>query len=208
MSQITTGIRAVCSISAIYELLQKILGASQGRKMLINDFIKPREGMTVLDFGCGPADILAYFPDVEYYGFDVSESYIESAKNNFGERGCFFAKHLDVEDLESLPQFDVALMFGVLHHLDDATASNTLEMINDSLKYDGKLITIDPVFEKGQNPIARFLIGQDRGQNVRSGDSYYALAKGCFKSVNSTIQHRAFIPYTHCILECYKNAPI
>ena len=78
--------------------------------------------MAILDVGCGPADILAYLPNVDYWGFDISEAYIERAGNAFGTRGHFNCKQLQVDDLDELPKFDVVLAIGLLHHIDDQVA--------------------------------------------------------------------------------------
>lgn len=205
MAQITTGIRSVLSIPSIYRLLQKIMGAEGTRKALVKNYLKPQVGMRILDIGCGPADILNYLPDVEYYGFDISASYIAKAKQRFGDRGTFCAKNLGTKDLEELPKFDLVLMLGVLHHMDDTVASHMFEMIKKSLKPKGRLITLDGVFEDGQSPLARFLISKDRGQNVRTGREYSELAQIVFSKVDRSIIHKAFIPYTLCILECSKD---
>ena len=59
MAQISTGVRAILSIPAVYSLLQKIMGAHKGRQILVRNYIQPYSGMKILDIGCGTADILA-----------------------------------------------------------------------------------------------------------------------------------------------------
>ena len=36
---------------------------------------------------CGPADILAFLPEIDYLGIDYLESYIAAARRGFGNRG-------------------------------------------------------------------------------------------------------------------------
>jgi SAM-dependent methyltransferase len=158
--------------------------------------------MRVLDIGCGPAAILEYLPEVEYSGFDISEAYITSARERFGERGHFCCQLLTEEVLSSLPLFDLALGVGLLHHLDDAAAIEFFNLAYMALKPEGRLVTIDPCLEKGQNPIARILIKMDRGQNVRTRPEYDALASRRFELRSVIVRHSAWIPYTHCIMEC------
>jgi SAM-dependent methyltransferase len=204
MTQITSGVRAILSHSTIYSALQTMMGAHKGRVNFVANFVKPYAEMKVLDIGCGPADILAYLPGVDYWGFDISEDYINQARKRFGTRGKFECRHLIDKDLENLPMFDVVLAIGLIHHLDDPVATEVLQLAFQALKPGGKLLTIDPCLDPSQSRIARFLIRNDRGQNVRDKAGYESLAKGVFESPRLDVQHKAWIPYTHCYMECHK----
>lgn len=161
--------------------------------------------MTVLDIGCGPADILAYLPDVEYWGFDVSHAYIQRARLLYGDRGKFQCKTLVDTDIEKMPLFDVVLALGLLHHLDDEDAVNVLRLAYKALKPGGRLVTVDPCRDPDQNVIARFLISNDRGQNVRDESGYTCLAGLVFQSPRVEVRHQRWIPYTHCYMECLRR---
>lgn len=204
MAQITSGLRAIFSSSLIYSVFQNIMGAHDVRTVLVQEFIRPISGCAILDIGCGPADILAYLPDVDYWGFDISEKYINHARTKFGRRGHFQCKTLQFADLAQLPSFDVVLAFGLLHHLDDLAAESIMHLAFQSLKPGGILLTIDPCLEPSQSLIARFLICHDRGQNVRDKDGYQAIAKSCFSNPQIEIRHKTWIPYTHCLMQCRK----
>jgi dTDP-4-amino-4,6-dideoxygalactose transaminase len=160
--------------------------------------------MKVLDVGCGPADILDYLPDVDYWGFDISRDYISQACQRFGTRGKFHCKQLQMTDFEGMPLFDVVLAIGLLHHLDDSVAINVMQLASKALKADGSLLTIDPCLDSSQNPIARFLVRNDRGRNVRDKAGYEAIAKAVFGSPRVEVRHKAWIPYTLCFMECRK----
>lgn len=138
----------------------------------------------------------------EYFGFDVRQPYIEAARSRFGERGQFFCQKLTPAGLETLPKFDLVVAIGLLHHLDDAYAVALLRMILDALRIGGRLIAIDTVLDPGQNPVARFLVRHDRGQNVRTAMAYRALVEEVFSNVRGEVPHRSWIPYTHWIMEC------
>ena len=170
----------------------------------MQEFIQPFAGMRVLDIGCGPADILAYLPQVEYWGFDISADYIARAQARFGERGRFTCHLLRESDLPAMPEFDVVLALGVLHHLDDQVAAQFVQLAHKALRTGGRLLTIDPCLDPSQNWIARFLIRQDRGQNVRDRTGYATLAQAGFRAPRVEVRHIAWIPYTHCYLECRK----
>ena len=166
--------------------------------------MRVKKNQSILDIGCGPAGILAYLPNVEYYGFDISGSYISKAREVYGARGHFFEKYLTKDDVEALPKFDVVLLSGVLHHVDDTTARYILDLAYQSLKPNGRLVTIDGCLVKGQNPIARLLIKLDRGQNIKTEQGYKILVQGIFTKIEVNIQHTRWIPYTRCFMVCTK----
>ena len=205
MAQVVHGIRSILSHPTIYSLFQNLMGAKSGWRNFITGFVKPFPGMSILDIGCGPCDILDYVDDVVYFGYDISEDYIAQARAKYGNRGTFTAKLLDRDDLASLPKFDVVICSGVLHHLDDPVAVDVMQIAYAALKPGGRFLTIDPVFEPGQNPVARFLISKDRGQNVRTKAGYDAIARSVFPNPDVTIRHKAWIPYTHCFMTCTKQ---
>jgi hypothetical protein len=97
---------------------------------------------------------------------------------------------------------DIAVAIGVLHHMDDSAARELFLLACGSLKAGGRFITLDPCFENGQNPLARFLISRDRGQNVRTQVGYEKLVPPGCRITRSIVRHKNWIPYTHCLLEC------
>ncbi|MDY7577581.1 class I SAM-dependent methyltransferase [Herbaspirillum sp. RTI4] len=204
MAQITHGLRAILSHPLIYSTLQLLMGAHSFRKSFVANYVKPHTGMRILDIGCGPAGILAYLPQVSYSGFDISQDYIDQASKRFSPIGEFHCKHLSVGDLERLLPFDVVFALGLLHHLEDDEAIDVMQIAWRALKPGGRLFTIDPCWEPSQNPVARLLIRGDRGQNVRDKVGYEALAGAVFEAPRVYVKHRAWIPYTHCIMECQR----
>jgi SAM-dependent methyltransferase len=204
MTQVTSGFRSILSHPFIYSGFQSLLGAHRERQLLVEQFIKPNEGMTILDIGCGPAEILAYLPPVKYWGFDISNSYIKQATKRFGNQGQFICKNLTLSDLQALPKFDMVLGIGLIHHLDDATAINILQLAYAALRPNGRLVTVDCCFDSSQNFMSRLLISHDRGQHVRTVEGYSALVASTFTNAVATLKHRRWIPYTHCIMECVR----
>lgn len=204
MAQITHGVRAILSNPLVYSTLQSLMGAHSARKSFVKNYVKPFPGMRVLDIGCGPADILAYLPQVDYSGFDISRDYIDQARKRFGSLGQFQCKLVSAEDIDSLPPFDLVLAIGLVHHLEDDEAIGVMQLALRALKPGGRLLTIDPCWDLSQNPIARMLIRGDRGQNVRDRAGYEVLAKAVFHAPRVDVRHRAWIPYTHAFMECQK----
>jgi SAM-dependent methyltransferase len=204
MAQITNGIRAILSHPLAYKMFQKLMSPPEVRQNFVSEFICPQAGMKVLDIGCGPADILDDLPAVNYFGFDISAAYIASAQSRFIGRGQFNCKLLEHDDLASMPKFDVVLALGLLHHLDDCEVDGLLRLAAAALRPDGRLVTIDPVLDQGQNSLARFLVKRDRGQNVRSRVGYEQLARAVYASVRAEVRHQVWVPYSHCMMVCTK----
>lgn len=197
-------IRSILEISAIYKLFAIMVGGN-ARSLYVEQYIRPRDGDKILDIGCGSADILSYLPGVEYVGLDMSQAYINSAKKHFGNRGTFLTKKVNKDTIKglSLSDFDIALATAVLHHLNDDEAMQLFELARSILKPDGRLITLDGCYTKGQSWLERFILSKDRGRYVRTKDQYFALASGLFTDVKVSIHHNLIrIPYTHIIMEC------
>jgi SAM-dependent methyltransferase len=206
VGQQTTGLRAILSNPGVYSFFQNLMGTQKLRTDFVRDYIRPdADHRCILDVGCGPADILDCLPPVEYYGFDISEAYIEQAGARFGSRGTFSCGILKLSDLDNLPKFDVVLALGVLHHLDDETAGELCNIAYHALRPGGRFVTFDPCFTDPQNPVARFLVSMDRGQNVRTEEEYRGVASQVFSTHRSLVKHRAWIPYTHCFMECTRT---
>ncbi|MGA3086644.1 MAG: class I SAM-dependent methyltransferase [Thermodesulfobacteriota bacterium] len=204
--QITTGFRSVLSHPWIYDSFQNLMGARSGRRDFSKNFVRAYPGCRLLDLGCGTAQILEYLPEgVDYWGYDINPEYIAAAQAKFGEKGCFACRLLRESDLSGMLPFDIVLASGLLHHMDDDTARNVFRLARLALKPGGRFVSIDSVFAADQNPIARFLVSRDRGQNVRDAKGYLALARHEFPRVESMVRHRVWIPYTHLIMECIRE---
>jgi len=204
MAQITTGFRAIFSHPSIYNLAQRMVGAERARRMLVRDFFPPMQGRSMLDIGCGTAEILRHLPEqMEYSGFDASEAYIAEAKRAFGHRGSFRAELVSAATLDGMQPFDVVLAFGLLHHLGDDDAASLFRLAARALKPGGVLITMDPTFAPGQHPMAHWLISRDRGRCVRRPEEYQALAEACFPVVRTHLRHDMLnVPYSHTVMQC------
>ena len=202
MSQRTTGVHAVLSHPRVYQTYQRMVGSHRLWRHIIGELAVPPGGR-LLDIGCGPGDVVEYLDDVDYLGFDLSESYIEQANDRFGhlENRRFFAADVTTVDPDEIGQVDAVLAHGVLHHVGDEVAAAVFALGAEVLAGGGPMITVDGCYVEGQSRAAKFLLDKDRGQDVRTADAYVALAKPSFAQVSIDVRHDLLrIPYTMAVL--------
>ena len=119
MSQRTSALYNLINNPIIYIIFQKIMSGTSFRKKIIIKNIK-NKNFNVLDIGCGPAEILQYIPNVNYYGFDIDRRSIDYAKNKYKRKNHnFFCKRFGKKELKQLPEFDFVILFRILHHLNN-----------------------------------------------------------------------------------------
>src|ERR1700674_1855407 len=153
---------------SVYQLFSLMVGAEHSRSVYVNNFVKPEEGDKILDIGCGPADIVDHLPKVDYYGLDLTRSYIDAALARHGARGHFYCQRVsEAKAFIAQPNsFDIVLATGVLHHLDDAEATGLFAIARRALAPGGRLVSFDGAYVDGQSKIARYFLSRDRGQYV------------------------------------------
>lgn len=167
--------KALLENPALYNLTQWLLGAERPRRYCIKHYANAIAGERVLDIGCGPGLAVRYLPEVEYFGFEPSADYVESARRQFGTRAQFTCGYFDGSAAEALAPYDLVLLLGVVHHCDDPTASSLFADIRKGLSPAGRVITLDPCFTPKQPRLARYIAEKDRGEHVRSPQDYQAI---------------------------------
>lgn len=207
--EVTSGVRSFLKASWAHELLQWFVGANAAQAWLATNAWKVRDGQTIVDAGCGPGALLLQLPkDVNYFGFDVSEAYIRTARANYSDRGefvcgCaveFLDRHRELEGT-----VDLVLASGVLHHLDDDVALELLQVAHQLLKPGGRFVSIDPTYLRHQQWSSRWIISKDRGQSVRQEQQWKELVNSVFTDYETSITTGLLrIPYTHIIIEAKK----
>lgn len=200
-------VRNLLSVSAVYRAFQSLIGGN-ARRDYVRQYLRLEPGMRVLDIGCGPGDIMSHLdPSIDYTGVDLSAAYIDSARKTFGTRGRFLNESVTDLTLREPGSFDRVMANGLIHHLTDAEVQTLLDVAQRALKPGGWFVSIDGCFESGQSKIARFLLGNDRGEHVRDRNAYLALIGEVFPHVEYEIRHDLMrVPYTHIIMRCPQNA--
>lgn len=188
-----------------YKLWISIVGGKHYQPILAKEYIRAIPGSLILDVGCGTADILNHLPEVNYHGIDSNLKYINDAKIRFHGRGTFQCLPIDKLAVNKENEYDLCLVLGVLHHLNDGEVLYLLSLLKKLLKPGGRVITFDGCFDKNQSMIARLLLQNDRGRYVRWQSDYENLGSKVFSSQRSFIRDDILrIPYTHLIMELTK----
>jgi SAM-dependent methyltransferase len=144
---------------------------------------------------------------VFYVGVDISHEYIQAARAKFGDRGIFVCASADKVDLSPFAPFDIAMAFGVLHHLDDATVSEMVRLASRAMRRGGRLVTIDPCPVAGQPRLARLLIAHDRGPYVRTAQALRDLLSPHGEVEAEIVSDMLRVPYSFVITTLGFAAP-
>ena len=200
-------LRDLLGAPAVYRLFVRLVGSNY-RETYVREYVRPVAGQRLFDIGCGPGDVLAYLPDVDYVGVDLNARYIRAANRRFGQRGIF--RHENVADtvVRDAASFDTVMANGLLHHLTDDEVRHLSTLAHRGLKPGGRLVTFDGCLVPGQSFTARLMLGMDRGRHVRTKEAYTALAREVFGDVECHLRTDLLrIPYTHVIMVCRGTPP-
>ncbi|MGH3412884.1 MAG: class I SAM-dependent methyltransferase [Marmoricola sp.] len=203
MAQRTSGLHAVLSNPLVYSTFQKVVGSAGVREELVDNHVRPRPGLRVLDVGCGPGDLVTYLPGVAYTGSDLSSAYIAAAQRNYGHLGRYEVG--DVVDLvaDGLGEFDVIIAKSLLHHIDEDQALHLFDVARSALAEGGRMVTLDAAYTPDMSRASRFVVSRDRGQSILSPEGYERLASSAFGDVTVSVHHDLLhIPYTHIFMDC------
>lgn len=144
-------------ISRIGKFMPLMIYLRKKRSLMASKF----SSGVVLDVGCGPAEIVNYFPkekNIKYVGIDTNKTEIDNLNSKYQLQRFFV---VDV-DTQSFPtpvtdlKFDTVLLLAVIEHL--KCPNKLLEQISMLMNHNGKLIitTATPFGEHVHNVLAIF----------------------------------------------------
>jgi SAM-dependent methyltransferase len=167
--------KSALSMSWVFGAYQHLVGAPGCHRRFIESYVRPKAGDRIVDLGCGTGASLEHLPqNVSYVGVDLSQQYIDAARTRF-PRARFLCSDVLNVDLSPYVPFDLAMAFGVLHHLDDSAAGGLVDLARRVVRRGGLLVTIDPCRVAGQPFVAKMLIDNDRGRHIRDAEGYKGL---------------------------------
>ncbi|KYG98544.1 hypothetical protein SE91_08540 [Bradyrhizobium sp. DOA1] len=178
-----------------------VLGADNAIRRYVSEVLEPAPGITMLDVGCGPANVLAYLPELDYTGIDHNEGHIAFARQRYDGRGRFIVGSADQLE-QSGESFDLINVSAILHHLDDDLFKSLKSLLNEG----GRITTIDNVWLPGQRAVVKLINNLDSGMNIRTPEGYLSLMSGLGYNIQARIFHDLLrVPYDHFVMVARSN---
>jgi cyclopropane fatty-acyl-phospholipid synthase-like methyltransferase len=189
--------RALLRIPFVYRALCRCFNVEAAHRDLIaRAGYKP--GMRTLDIGCGPGDLANYVEPRDYVGIDVSEAYITHARRRFAADWHVLPAERVGELKDS---FDLAVMFGVFHHLSDDQVRTTLAGLTRVLKPEGRFVLVEAVWPTHFWDLPGYVLRKlDRGNYVRSEAQWCRLLGECWRLAAPYVRRNFVIEYFGCEL--------
>jgi SAM-dependent methyltransferase len=205
-----SGLKKILTLPSGYLLLKALIGSERSQRWISDNFWRASSGQKVVDIGCGPGNSLRFLPeDIDYVGFDVSPEYVRHAqKAHAGQPRRNFLVGRSEDFVERLPEAmanaDLVIINAVLHHLGDAEATTALKLARACLAPGGRLVSVENCLLRSQAPVARWIVNQDRGRNLRYESEWKALFSQVFDDFETHILTGLLrIPYTHIVVEAH-----
>ena len=184
-----------------WRVFKVAIRGDQVMEAIATRYVQSQFGERILDIGCGYGDLAGHVPGAEYVGIDANDRYISYARKHHVDSCRFIVGDITKISKQEFGVFDCIVALGVLHHLSDIAATETLRAVSKMLSPQGRFIAVDPVWDPRQRTIAAVLIALDRGRFVREQSGYEELVSPWFAGTVSEIRNDLiWFPYTHCIL--------
>lgn len=147
-------------------------------KKIIHREVPQKAGIKVLDMGCGTGILSPLFSESHYIGIDIDKKLIDFAQKKYpyafkvmsGEK-ILFPKN----------SFDLIIVIGVIHHLNDKATNKTLAEMKKVLKKDGRVLLVEAIPPiDNYNYVGHFIRSLDEGHNIRKLEEYGKIFKKYF----------------------------
>lgn len=180
-----------------YFVIRRIVSSS------IDRHFEDVKTIKVLDLGCGNGTLSSFFHKKGYVGFDIDMMAIKIAK--ISKRGYRFIT-ADATDFSLDTKFDLILVSGVLHHLNDRDFALTLKRMKTHLKKNGKALLIEATWPIHKwNFLGKLLRRLDQGKYVRSLARYTNLIKPHFKILEKYNKIGGLVDYAVIVVAHKEN---
>lgn len=191
--------RALLNLPAGYRLLASAFGSDKVYRGLVEES-GYTPGTRTLDVGCGTGDLAKYIKGEDYVGIDLSAEYIADASARW--RAEFYV--MSATDIDKLPScsFDLALICGVLHHLDDLSVARTLAALREVVKPTGRVFILEAVWPSNSMDLIGYFIRRlDRGDFVRTAAEWRSLLCDDWSIERDAVIRNGIIEYYQCTLK-------
>ena len=164
----------ILALPLVFQLQQRLFNNYGNVRAEFSDYLE-RGPLRILDVGCSTGACGQAVFDLErdaYTGIDITDRYVQYARRTY-PRGNFITMDARFMTFENA-SFDLISFIGVLHHMDDETATRSLGEARRVLKKGGALLVAEPVFTPNDLRSNVFL-SLDRGKFIRESAQYEKL---------------------------------
>ena len=199
--------KAILAHPRAYEIFNNVvLKFGRARDDLMSLYVPYKRGRKILDLGCGPGSSAQYFHPEDYLGIDIDERYIEYAKRKYPSHKFEKIDFNDFDISSNAIKYDIILIWGLLHHLDNNVVSQYLSRANQLLNKDGMIVSVENCIHDKQSRIKKKIILLDRGKFIRSPQEYVDIfSMEGFKTEQHLSEKSLIIPYTMLITQLTIN---
>lgn len=199
------------SFLPLYDLLTKLTGADQARKILVGQ-ANLRPGQCVLDLGCGTGTLAVLikrlYPSVTVVGFDPDPRALARARRK-ADRAFLFVR-FDQGFSDELPyaeaSFDRVFSSFMLHHLQPGEKQKTLREVRRVLQPGGSFHMLDFGGPKsGANGFLAHVVHSSHRLKDNSEDRVLALMRQARFQEPRVAGHQTVL-FGHADAVCYQGA--
>jgi len=203
-------VNKLASSPSIFILLRRMLELNfiAEKSVMFSETKTLQRGSRVLDIGCGTGEFSPLFLDFEYIGIDLEPRYTNYAKRKYANN--FIT--MDGEQM-AFPNdmFDLLVVVGVFHHLDDGKCYRLFQEMRRVVKDGGKIFVMEDVdIESKWDIFGNLLRYLDKGDYIRKEKeylklfsklapitNYYSVRSGLISYQVFSFVAGNFLPYCH-----------
>jgi trans-aconitate methyltransferase len=147
----------------------------------------------VLDAGCGTGEFSPLFDPARYLGVDLNTAYLAYAARRHPE---YRYQQADLTRWGgSGESFELGLVNGVLHHLDDSAARAVLDTVVRQLAPGGTLLVIEDVTLPDAGLATQLIHALDHGEHIRDTARWRSLVSAVLPITRDETYQSGACPY-------------